>query len=408
MPDAVPVRPRWFRFRLRTLLLAWMGFAVWLGWWIHSAREQRDAIANIQKLSNEVYIDYSYQRKEDDPLSWRPTSDPAAVSWVPRFALERLGQDYFHNVVSINVLRGASGKELQLANELARLRNLEQLVFVYVDASDGIVERLCKLRKLTGLELNGDELTDDSLRMISDLPRLQLLDISGPFSDAGLAHLQLRTTLRHLEFDSPFTSDQGLSHIAQLRRLQTLVLSTTQLSDKGFGKLASCSELSYLSLRHCQITDDDLRGIASLTSLEGLDLTGAWISDASVKHLSQLKNLRRLYLINTRVADGSMPHLVRLSKLEAISLDMTQVTDEAIPWLAQLPNLEEIDLADTRVTVEGLEQFEAAPKLRKLRVPERPSGLLSGLLNLGRERTGLTSSDINRLQKILPKCKITY
>lgn len=408
MADSPKGRRRWFRFRLRTLLLAWMGVGAWLGWWIHSAREQRDAVANIQKLTNEVRIDYSYQRLDDKPLSWRPRSDPTALSWVPRFVLKGVGQDYFHNVVSINVLRGTSGKELELAAELARLRQLQQLVLVYVNATDAMVARICELRELTGLELTGEKLTDESLRLISSLPKLQLLDIEGQFTDPGLAYLRRVTTLRFLDLDSPHITDQGLTHLGHLRDLQWLFLSSTHLTEEGFAKLATCPKLSNLSLRHSDITDDDLRGVASLTSLERLDLTGAWIKDAGVEHLSRLTNLRRLNLTNTHVTDDAMPHLVQLSKLEEITLDGTQVTDDAIAFLAQLPNLHEIELENTRVTVAGLEQFKSAPKLRKLRVPKHEDGLLFGLFNPVGERSGLTSSDMNRLQKALPKCKVTY
>src|SRR5215210_1669227 len=109
---------RWFRFSLRTFLLVWLGFACWLGWWIHSARQQREAVANIKQLANEVFFDYSFQRVNKDPLNWRPATNYQAVSWVPPFALNRLGKDYFHNVFYINVLRGRAGKELELADQL--------------------------------------------------------------------------------------------------------------------------------------------------------------------------------------------------------------------------------------------------------------------------------------------------
>jgi Leucine-rich repeat (LRR) protein len=408
MLDSTKTRRHLFRFRLRTLLLTWLGMGAWLGWWVHSVREQRAAIAHIHNLTDRVYIDYSYQRLYDDPLSWRPRSDPTGASWVPPFVLKRVGQDYFHNVVSINVFQGTSGKELELAGELARLRNLEQLVLLYIDTTDAMVARICELRQLTGLELSDEKLTDDTLRMISGLPRLQLLEIGGEFTDAGVAHLERLTTLKHLELDSEHITDQGLAHIGRLHDLQLLCLSSTQLTEKGFAKLAASPKLSYLSLRHSEISDDDLRGVAELTSLEGLDLTGAWIKDAGVEHLSRLMNLRRLYLTNTHVTDDAMPHLVKLTKLEEITLDGTQVTDDAIAFLAQLPNLREIELENTRVTVAGLEQFKTAPKLRELRVPKHQDGLLFGLFNPVRERSGLTSSDMNRLQKALPQCKVTY
>ncbi|HEX5472750.1 MAG TPA: hypothetical protein VFW73_12740, partial [Lacipirellulaceae bacterium] len=116
-----------FRFSLRTLLAVSTAFTIWLGLWVHRAREQHDALANIRNAVSEVFIDYSYQRRNSDPLSWRPESDPSRRSWVPPFLLDHLGPDFFHNVVAVNVLRGLPGKEIHLADELVRLPRLEEL-----------------------------------------------------------------------------------------------------------------------------------------------------------------------------------------------------------------------------------------------------------------------------------------
>jgi Leucine-rich repeat (LRR) protein len=368
-----------FRFRLRTLLVVWIGLGAWLGWWIVCARQQREAVANIQQLSTEVFIDYSYQLAENDPLYWRPRSDPAAVSWVPGFALDGLGVDYFHNVVSVNVLRGRSGKELELAAHLTRLRGLRQLVLVYVDATDAMVARLVEIRGLTGLELGGESLTDEALRMISHLPNLQLLEIRGKFTDAGLAHLKRMRTLRSLSIESPEITDAGLAHLARLTQLEVLALSSKHITGTGLAELAACKGLTHFSLMHSAITDDDLRGFAALKSLDSLNLTNARMTGVGFEHLSGLVNLKTLYLTNN------------------------PVTDDAIVFLTRLPNLEKLDLSDTQVTVAGLMQLKELPKLRRLVVNRPSAGFFLDVFGGSKD---LLPSDLKRLQLAMPSCKI--
>ena len=48
-PSAVRKR-RWFRFSLRTMLLATTMLCIWLGWKINAAREQRQAVAAVREL----------------------------------------------------------------------------------------------------------------------------------------------------------------------------------------------------------------------------------------------------------------------------------------------------------------------------------------------------------------------
>ena len=58
--DSDPPKPvrRWYQFSLRTLLLVMTVFAVWLGIKIHQARQQKQAVAAIEKLGGTVYYDY--------------------------------------------------------------------------------------------------------------------------------------------------------------------------------------------------------------------------------------------------------------------------------------------------------------------------------------------------------------
>ena len=419
---------RWFRFRLRTLLVAWLALGAWIGWWIVSTREQRDAVANIQKLTspswfapNLAYIDYSFEMIDDGPTSpttprdstatcWvpgtRPNSDTTAKSWVPDFAINRLGRDFFHNVSYVNIIRSSRGDALTLAEQLTRLRSLRHLVLLDVGVTDAVVGRLSGLRKLTSLELGNVSLTDDALRSISNISSLRALDVSGQFSDAGLEELRRLTKLELLCLEGDDFSNAGLAHLRQLTKLKGLSLGSPRISDpselaqlpdlewlllmsshitgKGVGQLAACKKLRSLTLMDSGITDDDLKDLASLQSLESICLQSADISGVGFEHLSGLTKVKRLYLQGTRI------------------------NDHAIVFLARLPSLEQIDLGGTGVTAAGLEQFKDAPNLRRIIIPrnEETYSLIDVILGRPREAHGFSAGDLAHLQKVLPKCKI--
>src|SRR5687768_990232 len=175
MAESPKTRRRWFRFRLRSLLIVWLAVPAWLGWWVHSAREQRDAVASIRNLADGAVIGYSYQMVPTDSEYW-PSVDSAAVSWVPNFALEDLGKDFFHNVVYVEIRDKCEGDELQLATQLVRLKNLQRLR-LQCEPTDAMLTRLVGLRKLKSLQL-WIASSDDTLRIISGLPKLEALMIN--------------------------------------------------------------------------------------------------------------------------------------------------------------------------------------------------------------------------------------
>src|SRR5690606_28637527 len=81
------------RFRLRTFLIVVTIFCVWLGWHIHGARRQREAVAAIRDAGGEVR--YSYQVKYRQPSTGK--------SPIPQVLRRALGDDFFHSVVVVEL-----------------------------------------------------------------------------------------------------------------------------------------------------------------------------------------------------------------------------------------------------------------------------------------------------------------
>ena len=51
---------RWVTFGLRGLLLLVLVIGLWLGWAVHKARQQREAVAAVKKFGGWVHYDYEF------------------------------------------------------------------------------------------------------------------------------------------------------------------------------------------------------------------------------------------------------------------------------------------------------------------------------------------------------------
>ena len=100
MTETKPKR-LWFRFGLRTLLLAMTVLCVWLGFKVNAARRQKEAVDAILKAGGTVT--FSYQcvpvRGNPDALSLDPNALPTTPAWLRAC----LGEDFFRNTVEVNL-----------------------------------------------------------------------------------------------------------------------------------------------------------------------------------------------------------------------------------------------------------------------------------------------------------------
>ncbi len=194
-----PVRKPWwhrFRFRLRSLMIAIGIVGGGLGWIIHRAQVQRDAVAVIERHGGFVLYDWQWKNGNRVPNAIRP--------W-PAWLVDRLGIDFLANVVYVNLRDRAS-------NEL-----------------------LTQVEKLSRLEC--------------------LLLARSAVTDEGLAHLEGLTALQWLSLDDTKVSDAGLVHLKDLRQLQTLYLGLTNVTDAGLPHLKRLRGLKTLSLRLTSVSD---------------------------------------------------------------------------------------------------------------------------------------------------------
>ena len=77
---------RRMRVSLRVMMLAILCLAVFLGWQVNKARQQREAVAAVRRHGGWVY--YDFQMVDDKPV-------PGKQPWGPRWLRRALGDEYF-------------------------------------------------------------------------------------------------------------------------------------------------------------------------------------------------------------------------------------------------------------------------------------------------------------------------
>lgn len=195
---------------------------------------------------------------------------------------------------------------------------------------------MADLRSLEELDFEGTEITDAGLIYLKDCQNLQKLYLVPTITDAGLAHLEPLSALRHLDLRDTHISNRGLAHIARLRNLEFLVLMDTNISDEGAKHLEGLHKLNTLYLGKTRLGD---KGVQSLVHLQ---------------------ELRTLSLRDTQVGDAAAGSLVALRNLNFLNLENTQVTDSALLDLRKSLKLEELDLTGSRATQRGVEELRRA------------------------------------------------
>ncbi|MCE9548504.1 MAG: hypothetical protein K8T25_23765 [Planctomycetia bacterium] len=208
-------RFRWrrlFQYRLRTLLIVTTIVAAAFGWWSYKARQQREAVATLERRGASFQFDY------EEPAGFPPFvfslslpehREPKFAHW-PQWLVRLLGVHYFADVTSVSLW----GVDSPL---------------------DGrVLERLPKLRLLYG----GTAITDPGLKHVGQLAALEELSLfSDEVSDAGLEHLARLAALRRLQIGSSRVTDAGLEHFMRLTSLEYLDLRGTQVTDAGVARL---------------------------------------------------------------------------------------------------------------------------------------------------------------------------
>jgi internalin A len=329
MPDqAKPVARPWQRFlrlSVRALIVVVLVIGAGLGWLVRSARIQRDAVAAITAAGGSV--EYDWERRNGRKIA-------GGKLWAPRQLVELLGVDYFAHVTCVTFAPNSTPTHATI-EQVGRLTELEELIFMVSAVGDADLVHLKGLGKLSSLFLGVN-----------------------PVTDAGLAQLSGLTDLSSLNINDTLITDAGMVYLKGLTKLTSLDLLHTYVTDAGVSHLKGLSNLSYLNLSGTLVTDAGLAHLKGLTRLSKLDLGATHVTDAGMVYLKGLSNLSDLCLSGTLVTDAGLVHLTGLTRLTSLMVGKRPATETVHPNQLTYPS--GLDLYSTHLTDAGIAELKHA------------------------------------------------
>ena len=155
-----PVKPRrrWFQYSLRTLLILTTIIAVWLAWWSHKTRQQREVVEALKDIGGDVIYDFQL---------------PNGPAYWPKWLVNAMGVDYFAGVIALGLW-----SPIITDNHMEQVKNLTELQFLdleHTHVSDTGLEHLRGLTDLQHLDLRYTKVTEAGVaRLQQALPNCKI------------------------------------------------------------------------------------------------------------------------------------------------------------------------------------------------------------------------------------------
>jgi hypothetical protein len=285
---------RWKTISIRGLLSLIFAIALWLGWIVNQAREQRLAVAALQTFGGFVHYDWEFV---NGPVkvprgmrlvkpSWG-TLTPGRKRWVPDWMRRALGDEYFQSIAHVSLY-------VDIKTGLADAN------WVQLGTADDALRKLTTQKQVRTLQIAGHPVTDENLPYVGEMTSLEELTISWGYhlTDKGFLQLSRLKRLRILEVDNSKMTDASLEAIGRLTSLEELQIDGAGFSDRGLARLKGLTRLKHLSLGEGshRISDAGLEFLKGMHDLEYVDLGGWNISDQGIAKLRGLTKLKTVQI----------------------------------------------------------------------------------------------------------------
>ena len=162
--------------------------------------------------------------------------------WLDRWIASRPADSPNHRVAHAALL---TDRALRNFGELKQLKTLK---LINTFATGHSAETLSELTRLEELDVSFLSLDADAGRNLSRLRKLKRLGNSY-VNDAALAELASLPELEHAEFWCKEVTDAGATSLSRCRKLRHLLLGTSQITDAGLDALSDLPDLRVLDLR---------------------------------------------------------------------------------------------------------------------------------------------------------------
>jgi serine/threonine protein kinase len=300
---------------------------------------------------------------------------------------QRLTGEGFRAASRIPTLRSLHAEQLELAPEdLSQINpQMNDLRLKSCQLNDECAKQLARVKSLTRVTLQNNQLTSASLKYFRSLPRLYYLDLQDnrklteadidaliqampdtvirfnaptPINSSLFQNVKLERLLE--KCDGVHLNAQGSSgnfaKITRLKNLEDVDLSRSTIADKDFKGFSSLP-LRYVGLAMCKVGSGALKELEKLPHLIVLDGNGSSLRDDDLAYLNT--NLRELDLSNCHITDRGVRHLSRLKRLVSLNLNNNGITPDSFDVLRNLKSLRQLDLRDcSNISTEQAKTFE--------------------------------------------------
>ena len=293
--DTKPKRPfaKFFRFGLRFFLFAILVFAVWIAWHVQQTENQRNAIKQIREFGGTVHYDFEYQDGKPDNNKPNGGFLPSGQSKIPEWLIRKLGIDFFHPIVELNLIADTRNKKPTQPTTAVEYYDTEW------------ASLLGSFPRLRNLMIKGQQVNNDVLAAIGKLDSIEELHILGSdsvawmgrgqiptdadISNDGIKFLSNAVTLKSVSISFCQLDDATLSHLSKLRNLESLTLQGCRFTDAGVAKLKHNQRLISLWLDESQgVTDESINLLASLPNLRTLTIQNSMITKDGERKFSTM------------------------------------------------------------------------------------------------------------------------
>ena len=216
--------------------------------------------------------------------------------------------------------------DMVTASGLNRLSTLTALRSLYLqglgDLEADALGFISNLHDLEDLCISG-LVQDQHIFALSGLSQqLQVLDIWGTLlTDLGCEALASLDGLWELNLGWNEITDQGLRHLSGLHKLDSLILQGNRLTGIGLKNSPIMKHLTCLDLSETPCDDEALEALTAESALESLSLDGTLVTDDGMRWLAR-SNLQWVSLRNTAVTErgiGQLPESIGVEFLDSES-----------------------------------------------------------------------------------------
>jgi serine/threonine protein kinase len=229
--------------------------------------------------------------------------------------------------------------------ELGKLKNLEGLSLSSTSVTNEDLKCLVGLPQLKELCLDTcKNLDDECLDTISKFSALEVFvarDQKSRLTDRGISKLAKCRRLSFIQIDGADITDDGVRNLLSLQNMLDIRLNrcrrVTGESLKAITR--SFPQLHLIGFGFTRTKSEDLACLANCKNLEYIEIPGVPITDEQMKMFGQLKDLKWLYLSDVNCTEKGLTYLYPLKNMRKIVWMRIDVPKDAIVELQkQLPN----------------------------------------------------------------------